>query len=378
VNYRFFSEKEAQELIKENRPAFTAGTVHYHTSRSHDVASRRRYDPATLATRARGRGIQHAVAADHWTFSHPFPVYSDRGPHGAEPAFGLPGLTLAVADQGRERPVEQEFVVAADTDAKTFTRDLTNLMRDPSLDRLASLRDEKGWLIVLPHPFENYDKAFTLGPENAQAYVSHVAHILRTLRPVVELNACVAPGLNDLALHAARHFDLPIIANPDTHIGNFNAYTLAPGKRFDEWASNVNRGEGTYHVRADLGVRDVVRETTTRVLDLFGRDLTPADLAAYDLTTKNPIADAAIAAIKRYRTVPGVRTTAGIAALLTSPFCAFHHLGRQHRAAGLIKPHLERMIREETHPTVGTVPSRTVEHTSSLPHPLPVPRWNAA
>jgi hypothetical protein len=346
MEYRFLSPAEAREQLADSSRDLFAGTVHYHTARSHDVASRMMYRPETLAMKARSRGIRHAVAADHWSSRHPIPHYQGQGPHGAEPAVTIPGTTVTATENRYERPIEQEFVLASAAPAEEFARETRAFFYDPSLERLAFLRNTKGWLVVLPHPFENYDNAFRLTDTNARDYTRHVVNILRTLRPVVEINACVSPELNDLALYAAKRLGLPLIANSDTHIGNFNAYSLAPGKSFEEWSSNVMRGDQTYHVRHDLAFDDVVRETTTRVLDLFGDDLSPADLEAYTLTTKNAFVNAAIALIKQHRTIPGVRTAAGAASLLASPLCAWEHLGQQHRAARRIRLHLEQILDE--------------------------------
>jgi len=92
---------------------------------------------------------------------------------------------------------------------------------------------------------------------------------------VIELNSLYSKGFNDITQKLAENLHKGIVASSDSHTGNLGrGIVIAKGKNFKEFWKNVKKGNA-YIVRKDMSTRDIVREASLIINQVFKTRLNP-------------------------------------------------------------------------------------------------------
>lgn len=238
---RAVTQKEAAALKAEG---WKACDLHVHTSASHDVFSIPKHSPKAVYAEAKARGMDFVVFTDHDTFAS----------HNAFQAKDLiTGCEFRICDK---------TFVGHSVHVNVYAFSKAQYAKLQATADAGSLRQFVRLCKKLQLPFQFNHPIWA-----EQKETLHITSIPKVARlfPVLEINAKRVRIKNDLTLMLARSLKKGVSMGSDSHIGEpGRVYTLAQGRTFKEWFSNVAKGNAVI-VRKDMSINSFAHEIAASV-----------------------------------------------------------------------------------------------------------------
>ena len=259
---RIISYEYAKELIKDG---YFAIDPHCHSSYSYDVPDVKETDPQYVIEKQLSLGLQ-PILTDHDTLNGY--KYLRRKGYKVIPAVELT-FPLKIARKVVLRK-KQKFHMLHINIFGLNNLQLINLKEISSrgdLDELVEYLKDNDLDYMYNHPMyheKNEKLNWRIIPGLAENYFD-----------VMELNSHFSRGLNEITLRMAEKLGKGIVSSSDSHTGNpGTGIVVAEGKNFKEFWKNVKKGK-MFIVRKDLGVLDVLRESSLMINHTFNANKNP-------------------------------------------------------------------------------------------------------